>query len=118
MSKEMIVIGDKVLIAPANEADKTSSGLYLPQGVEKKEVVQGGIVVKTGPGYLLNILPEEDEWCSTQEPRFIPLQVKEGDYALFLRKDAIEIEYDGKDYLILPQSSVLTVVRDPLLSQM
>lgn len=118
MSKELIVIGDKVLIAPANESEKTSSGLYLPQGVEKKEVVQGGMIVRTGPGYLLNSLPDEDEWNAPQEPRYIPLQVKEGDYALFLRKDAIEIEYDGKDYLILPQASILSVVRDPLLSQM
>lgn len=118
MSKELIVIGDKVLIAPANEADKTSSGLYLPQGVEKKEVVQGGIIVKTGPGHLLHSLSESEEWEGQREAQYIPLQVREGDYALFLRRDAIEIEYDGKDYLILPHSSVLSVVRDPLLSQM
>lgn len=118
MSKELIVIGDRVLVAPANESEKTTTGLYLPQGVKKKEIVQGGMVVKTGPGYLLNSLPDRDEWQCAQEPQYIPLQVQEGDYALFLRKDAIEIEYDGKDYLILPHNSILSVVRDPLLSQM
>ena len=44
------VVGDRVLVRPGDEADRTSAGLYLPAGVRAKERVQGGRVVKVGPG--------------------------------------------------------------------
>ena len=37
MGREVIVIGDKVLVKPEEENSKTPSGLYLPQGVAQKE---------------------------------------------------------------------------------
>jgi len=51
VKKELIVIGDRVLILPDEGNEKTGSGLYLPQGVHEKEKVQTGTVVKIGPGY-------------------------------------------------------------------
>ena len=50
-SKELIVVGDRVLILPDKGDDRTDTGLYLPQGVKEKEKIQAGTVVKTGPGY-------------------------------------------------------------------
>ena len=41
--KKLIVVGDRVLIRPAKENDKTESGLYLPPGVQEKEKIQKGI---------------------------------------------------------------------------
>jgi len=38
-----------------------------------------------------------------------------GDYAIFLRKEAIEIEYEEKKYLVVPQSGILAVVRSKIL---
>lgn len=119
--KELIVIGDRVLIAPAGSKEKTATGLYLPHGVEKKEAVQQGMIVKVGPGYIVPAVPEGSEpWEESRSaaPHYIPLQVKEGDVAIFLRKEAIEIEYDGKEYLIVPHSAILTVVRDSLFSKL
>ena len=49
--KQLIVVGDRVLVKPAEMKGKTHHGLYLPQGVEEKDKVQTGIVIKTGPGY-------------------------------------------------------------------
>jgi co-chaperonin GroES (HSP10) len=46
--------------------------------------------------------------------RYIPLQAKEGDYAIFLREQGVEIEFEEKKYLIVPQSAVLVLVRDEL----
>jgi chaperonin GroES len=111
----LIIIGDRVLIAPDTSRKQTDSGLYLPQGVAEKEKVQSGYVVKTGPGYLVPQADSAEPWLNAKnEPNYIPLQVQEGDYAIFLRKDAIEIEYETKKYLIIPQSGILAVVRDTL----
>ena len=46
--------------------------------------------------------------------RYIPLQTREGDYAIFLREQAIEVEFEEKKYLIVPQSAVLMLVRDEM----
>lgn len=119
--KQLIVVGDRVLIKPDESKDKTSFGLYLPQGIEEKEKVQGGIVFKTGPGYPL---PEptdsgEEPWSSSaKDTRYMPLQVEEGDFVLFLRKSAIEIEFEKKKYLIISQSAILLIVRDDLLGKL
>lgn len=115
IKKEIICIGERILISPDTDKNKTDSGLYLPQGLAEKEKVQGGYVVKTGPGYILPITDSSEPWLGKKnDPRYIPLQVRSGDYAIFLRKDAIEIEYDEKKYLIVPQSSILVVMRDKL----
>ena len=116
-NKELIIIGDRVLIEPDAEKNRTDSGLYLPQGVAEKEKVQSGYVIKTGPGYAIPSTDSQEPWVNPKnEPHYIPLQVEEGDYAIFLRKEAIEIEYEGKKYLIIPQSGILAVVRDKYLT--
>ncbi|MBD3342708.1 MAG: co-chaperone GroES [Candidatus Lokiarchaeota archaeon] len=111
--KELIIIGDRVLIAPDSGKDKTDSGLYLPQGIAEKEKVQSGYVVTVGPGYMIPNTESSEPWLNpNKEPQFVPLQVQEGDYAIFLRREAVEIEYDNKKYLIVPQAGILVVVRD------
>ncbi len=115
IEKEIIVIGDRILISPETDTQKTSSGLYLPQGVTTKEQIHSGLVLKTGPGYIAPINDSSEPWLERKiEPRYIPLQVRPGDYAIFLRKEAVEIEYEDKKYLIVPQSAVLAVVRDKI----
>ena len=119
--KQLVVVGDRVLVKPDETKQKTSHGLYLPQGVEEKEKVQSGIVVKTGPGYPLsdpNTISDEP-WSETRKDiKYLPLQVEEGDYILFLKKASIEIEFETNKYLIIPQSAVLIIVRDNLFSKL
>ncbi|RMH64401.1 MAG: co-chaperone GroES [Calditrichaeota bacterium] len=117
--KKLIVVGDRVLIKPDDSKEQTSTGIYLPQGVAAREKVQGGYVVKTGPGYPLP-WPEEDEPWEKEgaAPRYLPLQAEEGDYALFLRKAAIDVEFEGESYLIVPQNAILLLERDDLLGRL
>ena len=120
LKKQLIVVGDRILIKPDDSKEKTSFGLYLPQGVQEKEKIQGGYVVKTGPGYALPdpTDPTEEPWShERKDTRYLPLQVEEGDYVLFLKKSAVEIEFDKKKYLILPQAAILLIVRDDLLNK-
>ena len=42
----------------------------------------------------------------------VPLQAEEGDLAIFLRKEAIEIEFDREKFLIVPQSAILLLIRE------
>lgn len=113
--KKIILVGDKVLIAPDVEENRTEHGLYLPPGVKEKEKVQGGMVVQVGPGYAIanpNYIDQEPWSTSPKEPvKYIPLQAEIGDYALFLRENAVEIEYEGLKYYIVSHSSILMLVR-------
>ena len=59
--RKLIVVGDRLLIRPKKQPDKTDSGLYLPPGVQEKEKVQTGFVIKVGPGYPIPMATDEDE---------------------------------------------------------
>ncbi len=116
-NREILVVGDKVLIRPETETNKTESGLYLPEGVKQKESVQGGYIVEVGPGYPLpNIVDEEEPWSATgsdeNDMRYISLQAQVGDYAVFLRKSAIDVEFDGEEYVVVSHAAILLLVRD------
>lgn len=117
MGREVIVVGDKVLIRP-EENEKTPSGLYLPQGVSEKEAVAGGYIVNVGPGYpMADGGADGEPWSRAQggqEMRYLPLQAQKGDYAIFLRRDAIEVEIDGMKYLIVSHAGILLLIRDRL----
>ncbi len=114
MNKELIVVGDRVLISPDEGEEMTGSGLYLPQGVREKEKIQTGTVVKTGPGYPVPdpSALEAEPWAAQEfGQKYFPLQAREGDKCVFLRGSAIEMEYEGKKYAVVPHSSILVLLR-------
>ena len=111
--EKFVVIGDRVLIRPETSSDKTDSGLYLPVGVSEREKVRCGYVIKAGPGYPIAAQSEDEPWKESKEPiKFIPLQIKVGDLAIFLRKEAFEIEFEKEKFLIVSQSAVLMLIRN------
>lgn len=111
--RKLIVIGDRLLIRPSKPNEKTESGLYLPPGVQEKEKVQQGYVIKTGPGYAIPVPPEDESWKQEEETvKYIPLQAKEGDLAIFLLSGATEVLYQGDKYYIVPQSAILLLERE------
>ena len=112
--RNLIVVGDRVLIKPSKQTDKTDSGLYLPPGVQEKEKIQSGYIIKVGPGYPLPIpTDEEDIWKGREENvKSLPLQAQEGDLAIFLQKGAIEVIYEHEKYYIVPQASILMLERE------
>src|SRR5260221_14688888 len=110
--KKLIVIGDRLLIKPTRPDERTASGLYLPPGVQEKEKVQQGYVIKTGPGYDIPMPPEDESWKQQEEQvKYIPLQAKEGDLAIFLLSSATEVLYEGDKYYIVPQGAILLLER-------
>lgn len=112
--KELLVVGDRVLITPEEGENRTRVGLLLPASAVEKEPVQTGRVVALGPGTPLP--PPEDEtepWKHHKNlPRYVPMQVRIGDFAVFFRKAAIEITFEESKYLVVPQSAILVLVRE------
>ena len=102
--KKLIVVGDRVLIRPAKESEKTESGLYLPPGVQEKEKIQRGFVIKVGPGYPLPMPADEDDlWKGKDDQiKYLPLQAQEGDLPIVrftfdkaTKKMSGELDYQG-----------------------
>jgi co-chaperonin GroES (HSP10) len=111
--KKLIVIGDRILIQPTKPNERTETGLYLPPGVQEREKVQQGYVIKTGPGYAIPMPVEEESWKGTDEQvKYVPLQAKEGDLAIFLLSGATEVLYENEKYYIVPQSAILMLERE------
>lgn len=115
-SRKLIVTGDRVLLKMDDSERRTEVGLYLPDTVRDKEEVLGGTIVQTGQGHplvepslLSDALWKEGSQVSV---RYIPMESRVGDYALFLQKAAIELEYEGEKYHIVPQSAILILIRD------
>lgn len=111
--KKLVIIGDRLLIRPTKANERTDSGLYLPPGVQEKEKVQQGYIIKTGPGYAIP-MPADDEPWKTEEDKvkYIPLQAREGDLAIFLVSGATEIMYEKEKYFIVPQGAILMLERE------
>lgn len=107
------VIGDRLLIKPSTLESSTKSGLLLPPGVQEKENIQSGYVIKVGPGYAIPSLEPDEPWKPASDMiKYIPLQVQVGDLAVFLQKHTYEIQFNSQKYYILSQSSVLMVLRE------
>ena len=111
--KKLIVIGDRVLVRPSKPDEQTASGLYLPPGVQEKEKVQQGHIIKTGPGYAIPMPVDEEPWKTDEEQvKYLPLQAREGDLAIFLVSGATEVMYEQEKYFIVPQSAILLLERE------
>lgn len=113
--KRLIVVGDRVLITPEEGEERTNVGLYLPPTAIESRQVQGGRILATGPGTpMTEPASMDDEPWKIRGPdvKYLPMQAEVGDYALFFRKAAVEITFEKKTYLVVPQAAILVLVRD------
>jgi len=113
--KELIVVGDRVRVLGEEGEERTTVGLYLPPTAIDNQAVQGGKIVATGPGLPMpspDSFSDEPWQAGERATRFVPMQARTGDYALFFRKEAVEITFEGERYLVFPQGAILALVRD------
>lgn len=115
-NKELIVVGDRVLVRVVDGEERTNVGLYLPPTAVDNQAVQSGTIVATGPGLPLPApdAGSDEPWrvSENRQTRFVPMQAKVGDYALFFRKAAVEITFENERFLVVPQAAILALVRD------
>jgi len=84
-------INDRVVVQPAKAEAKTTGGIIIPDTAKEKP--QRGKIVAVGPG--------KDG---------IKLTVKKGDTVLYGKYSGQEINYEGKDYLIMKEDDILVVL--------
>ena len=85
---------DWILIQPEEETKQVNS-IQLPDSARNKPTK--GTVLAIGSGHLT-------------ENGKIPLELKEGDKILFEKGSGQPIKEDGKEYLFIKESNVLTVL--------
>ncbi|MGE4602349.1 MAG: co-chaperone GroES family protein [Planctomycetota bacterium] len=114
--RKLVVVGDRVLVAPTKGEEKTREGLILPASAVEKNEVQSGRVVEVGPGTPMTPPADigDEPWKMVDPPalKFLPLEANVGDQVLFLRKAAIAIEFAGETFLIVPHGAILVLARD------
>ena len=116
--KKLLVVGDRVLVTPQEGEDRTRVGLLLPQTAVDKMQIQTGRVVEVGPGTPVPSPTEfsDEPWKlheGESKTHYVPMEAQVDDLALFLRNAAVEIEFEGSKYLIVPHAAILMLVRGP-----
>jgi len=112
--KKIILIGDRILIQPSKENQKTTSGLYLPQGIHKQEELYTGYVMKVGPGYPIPAVQDiEEPWKEKREQvMYVPIQPKPGDLAVYLQQRSHDMVFNKERYVVVPNSALILLIRD------
>ena len=77
------MIGNKVLVVPDSAEETTESGIILSEA--EADIPNKGIVISVG--HKVN-------------------ELKEGDYVIYQPRHAMRIQYEDKEYLIFPESSI------------
>jgi chaperonin GroES len=88
-------IGEKVVVKPATEEEKTSGGIILPDTAKQKP--QLGSVVAVGTGRLLD------------DGTRAAMSVNVGDQVVYSKYGGNEVTVDGEDYLILDIDSIYAI---------
>jgi co-chaperonin GroES (HSP10) len=115
--KQLLLVGDRVLITPEEGEERLRAGLYLPPSAVDSQQIQTGLVIAVGPGEPVpDFSANEDEpWkVGERQLRWRPMQSRVGDHAIFFRKAAVEITFEEKHYLVVPQAAILVLVREEL----
>lgn len=84
-------INDRVVVQPAPADTKTSGGIIIPDTAKEKP--QKGKIIAVGPGKDGN-----------------KMSVKKGDTVLYGKYAGQELEYQGKEYLIMREDDILVVI--------
>jgi len=88
---------DRIVVKRIDDsAEKTASGLFIPDSAKEKP--QEGEVIAVGQGK------------RTEEGKLIPLDVKAGDRILFGKYSGSDIKLDGEEYMIMREDEVLGVL--------
>lgn len=86
-------LGDRVLIKPLAAEEKSAGGIILPEKAQEKP--REGEVIAVGPGKL-----------NDKGERKV-MGVKQGDVVVYSEYGGTEISFEGVDYLLIDEGSIL-----------
>ena len=90
-------LGDRLVVQPAEPAEQTATGLFLPETAKEKP--QQGKVIATGPG------------ARKEGGERIAMDVQVGDTVLYAQYAGTTIKLNGQEILILKEADVLAMVQ-------
>lgn len=93
---EIKPLGDRVLLKPMEEEEKTKSGIVIPDTAKEKP--QKGKVLAVGTGRILD------------NGTKVPLEIQVGDIVVFSKYAGTEVKVDGEEYLIVSERDILAVL--------
>ncbi len=88
-------LADKVLVKPSEAESQTSGGIYIPDSAKQKP--QGGEVIATGPGRVL------------EDGTRAAVSVSVGDKVIYSKYGGTELKLDGQEYMILDEDQIYAV---------
>lgn len=112
--RQLLVVGDRVLVRPADGESMTSTGLILPASVADRDDVQAGRIVALGPGIAMppSGFTFDEDWQKTRaEPRYVAMEARAGDVAVFFRKAAVEVTVENERLYVVPHGAILILLR-------
>lgn len=89
-------LGERLVIKPTEQEEKTSSGIFLPDTAKEKP--QEGEVIAVGSGRV------------TDEGNRIPMEIKVGDTVIYSKYSGTEYKEGDEEYLILRESDILAKI--------
>ena len=94
---KLVPLADKVVLKQVAAEETTKSGLILTSSSQEKP--QEAIVVAVGPGGMVGDTKVE-------------MILKEGDRVLFPKYGAMEVKFQGEEYLVIRQNDILAIVTE------
>jgi len=89
-------LDDRVLVKPSEAEERTSSGIFLPEGAKEKPMT--GKIVAVGPGKL------------NDDGTRAAVTVKKGDTVVYGKYGGTEVELNGKEHMLVRESELLGVI--------
>ena len=92
-------LGDRVLVRPGKVGDgeKTKSGIFIPDNVEKEKPAEG-VVIAVGEGRY-------------EDGKIIPIRVKVGDKVLFSKYSYDEVKVCSEELYILKEEKIFAIIK-------
>lgn len=91
----LIPLGDRLIVKPEAQEEKTASGILLPDTAKEKP--SEGTVVAVGSGRVL------------ENGQKIALEVKAGDKVIYSKYGGNEVKINGEELIILGERDVLAI---------
>jgi len=97
--KKIKPLGDRILVKPVVEEEKTKGGIVLPDTISK-EKPQVGEVLAVGPGR------------TNDEGKTFPMQLKKGDKVVYAKYSGTDLKDESdEDYLLLSEKDILAILK-------
>ena len=93
MAVKLQPMGDRLVVKPTQQEEKTKSGIYLPDTAKEKP--QEGKVVAVGPGKM------------NDDGKRIPMDVEVGDIIIYAKYGGSEIKLEDEELIIMRESDIL-----------